>query len=458
MELLKRKPAVYFRSANFAADMSNAELDIGDVAPRLVARMPSGISELRSELGQMLKSGEIRPGTDLTKIGIPASFMLPFSTASLSLHASALDATGATAVLGASDPVGRMLRMLSGKLAVTSQTLTAAMMKPYNPIIGEVCIACSDGAVAAPGSSCLGSAPAAAAAPAAGDSSDASWRAIVEQVSHHPPITASALEGESHGGFFRNVSSTIAVPMFYGNYVEVRMTIYGSETTLTLPGGQVEVYRIKSLPSVYLRGVMGVGASFCEWAGVLEIECAQNGLVGRIDYKPAGYFGLGDRHVVKGTVTQNGAKLCQISGKWTRRVVATMASGAAEVEMLPAPSGGEDRPTEIAALQEPPPYGVPAHSLAWERHPSNVWGELTAALKARDWNTARAAKATIEEGRRVEAKAMRAAGEKWETSLFYAVPVPPGKNNAPDVAWLVRDGAFKRAFDPTAPPPCKPMQ
>jgi len=125
--------------------------------------------------------------------------MLPFSTTSLTLHAAALEAQGMGRVVNEADPLRRMLFILSNKLCATAHTLTASMMKPYNPIIGELCIAEAANANI-PGQNdqagrrkwaLLGREPGSSPVPA--------WRAMVEQVSHHPPITASAFEGQADG-------------------------------------------------------------------------------------------------------------------------------------------------------------------------------------------------------------------------------------------------------------------
>lgn len=421
-----------------------------------VAVTASNLSNLRKELVQMISSGELTSGSNLTSIGLPASFMLPFSTTSLTLHAAALEAQGMGRVVTEADPLRRMLFVLSNKLCATAHTLTASMMKPYNPIIGEVCIAEAANANI-PGQndqagrrkwSLLGREPGSSPVPA--------WRAMVEQVSHHPPITASAFEGQADGGSFAQTVSTIAVPTFCGNYVEVSMKIFGAQSQIHLPDGSTEVYIVKSLPSIYLRGVMGIGPSFCEWAGELLVECQTTGLVGRVEYKPAGYFGRGERHSVSGAVTlanKRDVKLCEISGNWTRNVVAKMAADGAVLQVFAAPAGKQPH-GEMADLPKPLPYTVPAHSLLWQRHPDVVWRELTSALHAKDWNAARAAKASVEQGRREEKKAMTAAGQTWETSLFRPETATGNKAGVP---WIVREGAFDRAFDRQAKPPCRPM-
>eukprot|EP00967_Tisochrysis_lutea_P148300 scaffold283058_cov33-Tisochrysis_lutea.AAC.1 len=402
----------------------------------------------------MISSGQLTSGANLTSFALPASLMLPFSTSSLTLHASALEADGMGSVLGQPDPLRRMLAVLGNKMRATSSTLTASMMKPYNPIIGEVCIAHSSDAQsgeAQPQGDSSSLSPVSGQKPVR-----PSWRALVEQVSHHPPITAAAAEGQSHGGSFRLAVSTIAVPTFCGNYVEVSMKIFGSRMEFTLPNGDIEIYVITSLPSVYLRGVMGMGASFCEWAGELRVECEAIGLVGSIIYKPAGFFGRGERHLVSGSVKalHGNMKLSDISGDWTRKVVAKILPGGEEVELLPAPENGEARPAEMFKLPTELPYVVPAHSRQWERHPETVWRDLTAALLAKDWNTARAAKATVEQGRREERKAMTQASEQWETVFFRPDTQKQGDVSVP---WLVREGAFDRAFDPNEKQPCKPL-
>jgi hypothetical protein len=434
--------------------MRSATVPTDDAEPPAISG--SNLSNLRKELVQMISSGELTSGSNLTSIGLPASFMLPFSTTSLTMHAAALEAQGMSRVVTEVDPLRRMLFILSNKLRATAHTLTASMMKPYNPVIGEMCIAESADVNLSEQNDPAARSTWSPFSRKPGSSAPSAWRAMVEQVSHHPPITASAFHGQAASGSFAQTVSTVAVPTFRGNYVEVSMRIFGAQSQVHLPDGSTEVYVVKSLPSIYLRGVMGIGPSFCEWAGDLVVECRTTGLVGRVEYKPAGYFGRGERHSVSGGVTvadKPNARLSDISGNWTQSVVAKMAAGGPQVELVAAPAGKQQR-GEMADLPKPLPYAVPAHSLRWERHPDVVWRELTAALHAEDWNAARVAKASVERGRRDEKKAMAAAGQMWETSLFRP---DSGSGDGAEVPWIVREGAFDRAFDPQAKPPCRPM-
>merc|ERR1711990_595120 len=110
----------------------------------------------------------------------------------------------------------------------------ATMRKPYNPVIGETMAACEHGDMPR-------------------------WQALVEQVSHHPPVLAFAYQGCSAGGSFKTTGFSQGKPKWCGNYVEIRMT-GEMTTTLTLDDGSVEDYVEMSHPSLYLRGVMGLGS------------------------------------------------------------------------------------------------------------------------------------------------------------------------------------------------------
>lgn len=422
------------------------ELDVTDADghehgdPQLPGHLGTG--QLRQEIFDMLKEVRaLKLGTNLTSFTAPASLMLPFSTTELMLHGSSLSAAGFGDAVRESDVTRRMVRVLGAHLAALSETLSAPMMKPYNPVLGELLIARGGGVGLA-------------------------WQACIEQVSHHPPLTAFHVEGHTGAGSFRHYGSSAAEPIFRGNTVEVRMVANPGGTVLALEDGSEEVYRVTALPSLCLRGVLGIGRSFCEWVGELHIECASSGLVGKLAFAPAKWFGTGGHHHVHGSVTVGGEKnapiLYKISGAWTKRVVATPTRGGSEVEMLPAPPGGAERPTGMTTLPECPMYDLPPHTLRWARHPRAVWVELTAALNAQNWSAARAAKRRVEDERRAARAARLETGTEWTPALFERRRSEAGSSaeaadDGCDVAWVLRAGGLDRAFDPEAEPPCEPL-
>jgi hypothetical protein len=297
-----------------------------------------------------------------------------------------------------------MLHVLSAQLGAMAHTLSAPMMKPYNPVLGEILAA-------------RGGEPA-----EVGSIAGSMWRAVVEQVSHHPPLTAFHVEGQAvalsasgavSSASFRHYGASGAVPIFLGNTVEVRMMPQPGGTFLTLEDGTEEQYRVKSLPSMCLRNILGIGRPYCEWVGDLEVEGVSSGLVGRISFQAAQMFDAASAHRVVGAVSSGDAKLAtvlyHIAGAWTSRVVATAADGHDELELLPALPGGAARPTGLVHLPLPLPYELPTHSLAWPLHPHAIWSELTTALRARDWAAARAAKRRVEEALRAQAAEMAEA-------------------------------------------------
>jgi hypothetical protein len=397
---------------------------------------------LRDEVLQMVREVSLlKLGSNLTSFSAPASMILPFSSLELLVFGTSFAAQEFAIALRHPDAALRMLHVLAGQIAALSQTLTAAMMKPYNPIIGEVLTAQSE-------------------SEAAGGSSSSSWRIIAEQVSHHPPVTAMAVEGQADGGgSFVNRSSTACTPLFYGNYVKVAMNT-NSMIQLTLPsGGMEEEYVITMFPSLYLRGVLGMGPQFCEWGGKMQIECVSTGLVGSIDFKTAGRFGSGHRHRIKGSVdvlAHNQGKthsLYSISGAWNMRVTATRTGSKEELELIGSPDAGAERPAERRELPEVLPYSLPSYSLAWPRHSHQVWRELSDALVSENWALARAAKSKVEDGRRAEAAQMRNAGEAWEPAFFDGTPA--AANVGEHSIWNIREDAFARAFNAEGLPPCR---
>jgi len=427
-----------------------------DAAASVSVKAASGqqttASRLRDEVSEMAREVRmLKLGSNLTSFAAPASLLLPFSTLELVVFGSSFAARQFGKAVMHADAAMRMLHMLAGQVTASSQTLTAAMMKPYNPIIGEVLTAQSESVAA--GSSSEGS--------SSGNSSYScsNWRIIAEQVSHHPPITAVAVQGQTDGGgLFFNVSDTACTPLFYGNYVKVAVSS-NSTIQLTLPsGGILEEYVITSFPSLYLRGILGMGPQFCEWGGKLQIECAATGLVGSVDFKTTGIFGSGTRHQVSGSVdvahnSSKNLRLYSISGAWNSRVVATRKGSTEEVELLGPPDREAEQPTERQDLPAVLPYTMPGYSLSWPRHSRQVWKDLSEALASKDWARARAAKSQVEDGRRAEAAQMKRAGETWSPA-FFNEPASVGKADKQGI-WTVREGAFDLAFNAEGPVPCR---
>ena len=386
-----------------------------------------------NEPWQILKKelGTLHLGSRLESLVAPASLMLPFSTTELSLLGVACSASGLAAATREADRIRRMLRVLSAHLGAMAHTLSAPMMKPYNPVLGEV-LAARGGELAE-----------------AGSGGASAWRAVIEQVSLNPPLTAFHVEGYAGARWMHYGSSGSSV-FFLGNTVEVRIAPQPGGTFLTLEDGTEEQYRVKSLPSMCLRNILGIGRPYCEWVGDLEVEGVSSGLVGWISFQAAQMFDAASAHRVVGAVSSGDAKLAtvlnHIAGAWTSRVVATAADGHDELELLPALPGGAARPTGLVHLPQPLPYELPTHSLireAWPLHPHAIWSELTTALRARDWAAARAAKRRVEEALRAKAAEMAEAETTCMPMLFEEAAGPPGAN-----AWILRAGALDRAFNP----------
>ena len=155
--------------------------------------LPRGAGQLRDEILQMLQEVRtLKLDTDLTSWAAPASLMLPFSTTELMLHGSSFTAAGFAAAVHEPDISRRLLRVLAAQLTALSETLSAPMMKPYNPGLGEVIAA-------------RGSEPA-----AAGTGRSSAWRAVAEQVMHRPPAISLPAQRTRHRPFVLRVGGQAA--------------------------------------------------------------------------------------------------------------------------------------------------------------------------------------------------------------------------------------------------------
>jgi len=133
-----------------------------------VDKQPTLTGRLLDEALQALR--KVREGSNLTSFAAPASLLLPFSTLELVVFGASFAAEEFGIAVRHADAALRMLHMLASQVAASSQTLTAAMMKPYNPIIGEVLAAQSESE---------------AATNSSGSSSISSWRIMVAPPAYH---------------------------------------------------------------------------------------------------------------------------------------------------------------------------------------------------------------------------------------------------------------------------------
>ncbi|EIM84272.1 Oxysterol-binding protein [Stereum hirsutum FP-91666 SS1] len=225
---------------------------------------------------------------------------------------------------------------------------------------------------------------------------------VVEQVSHHPPITAYYISNPSKGLALQghNAQKT----SFSGGSIIVKQIGHAS-LTVDLPDGNKEEYII-TLPRLRIDGLW-YGSPYIELAETSWIS-SSSGWLSTIEYKGKGYFS-GKTHSFKATVTaQNGAQVHVIEGQWHTTSKSTKSS---------ANFTDVTGPKEEVTVQP-----IDAQD-EWESR--KLWGKVAAGIRGGDFETASREKSKIENEQRQRRKDEVAAGTKWELKHFVHVDEDP---------------------------------
>jgi hypothetical protein len=235
---------------------------------------------------------QLRIGSDVTNISAPAFIMravsaLEWNAEALAPHPDFIEA------LQASDPVDRILGITKSLLIGVSEVPYEGMAKskPYNPIIGERF-------------TCTWS-----------HEDNSVTTAYLEQVSHHPPITAQCVHNDKLNFTWRAVYAP--KPIFHGNSVEIG---FRGEHKLTTAQEEYTV----SMPSIVVKGLI-FGTNGSECGQELNVRCEKTDLELNIKMK--------SKNEVKGELTtiSSGKKIMKISGSMIEKII---AKGDKEVVLL----------------------------------------------------------------------------------------------------------------------------
>ncbi|KNZ77359.1 Protein KES1, partial [Termitomyces sp. J132] len=302
------------------------------------------------------------------------------------------------AIADAPDDEARVLAVLKWFIGTLKDQYTSrnesmgSEKKPLNPVLGELF---------------YGTWPAPASNPGQGKTT-----LLVEQVSHHPPITAYVIENKSKG--LRLTGHNAQKTSFSGGSIIVKQ-IGHAILTYTPPSGNPVEYLL-TLPRLRIDGL---------WYGSPYIELTETtyivggGFVGTIEYKGRGYFsgkshsfkahvvrapgmgGGGEEHVVEGTwhekskVVKGGSKKHQVDGTFHDAV--------------------EDRKKEVGAV------GGEEDGSMGEFETRKLWAAVAKGIREGDFETASREKSRIENDQRQRRRDEVAAGTTWALRHFKRV-------------------------------------
>lgn len=235
---------------------------------------------------------------------------------------------------------------------------------------------------------------------------------LVEQVSHHPPITAYVIENKKKG--LRLVGHNAQKTSFSGGSIIVKQ-IGHAILTISSPSGRKEEFLI-TLPRLRIDGL---------WYGSPYIELCETshiiggGFVSLIEYKGKGYFS-GRSHSFKATVfpqpgmnNGSGASDYVVEGTWHLNSKFTKGGHKEFIG-----NGGLFHDVESVPKEEVTVVGGDGNGGMGEFESRLLWKFVAKGIREGDFETASREKTRIENDQRQRRKDELAAGTTWTLKHF----------------------------------------
>ncbi|KAF9815672.1 hypothetical protein IEO21_04389 [Rhodonia placenta] len=226
---------------------------------------------------------------------------------------------------------------------------------------------------------------------------------VVEQVSHHPPITAYYIENPQKGISLQGHSAQKT--SFSGGSIIVKQ-IGHAILTVNLPNGEKEEFLI-TLPRLRIDGLW-YGSPYIELSETSYIQ-SSTGWLSTIEYKGKGYFS-GKSHTFKATLSRPGSTQASqtYEGLWhetsknvrTGELFTDVTTPKEEVTTVP-----------VEEMDE------------WESR--RLWRWVAKGIRDGDFETASREKSKIENEQRQRRRDEQAAGTSWALKHFDHIDSDP---------------------------------
>ncbi|CAG8691585.1 4525_t:CDS:2 [Acaulospora colombiana] len=235
---------------------------------------------------------------------------------------------------------------------------------------------------------------------------------LVEQVSHHPPITAYYITNKSKN---LTLQGHNAQKTSFSTGAIIVKQVGHAVLTYEPPGRPVEKYLI-TLPKLRIDGL---------WYGAPYIELTDNGYIqsstgylASIEYKGKGYFS-GRAHSIKasfGLAANPQAPSVVVEGQWDTITKVTSVSGCKHVK-----SGSVF--TDVTTPKEEVTVIPTSEQGEWESR--KLWEQVANGIKSGDFTKASQEKTKIENEQRQRRRDEQAAGTPWQLKHFVHVEADP---------------------------------
>ena len=342
--------------------------------PSLASLMPQLANQV-SQLKDFLSYLSTVKG-DLSSITAPPFILAPYSAVEVPSHWAAHQSSFLQPT-EEDDPSQRALLVLKNYLlslkGVTGYGTEHEARKPVNPFLGELFVGMWD---------------------------PSKTKLFVEQVSHHPPVTACCITNKERGisssGFVRqetSFSATSGITVQQHGYALIKDEKHSETHLMTMP-----ILKIQGL---------ALANPYVELAGDAYIA-SSSGYVTKIDFEGTGKLGLGKKHKVLATVTNvNDPKkvIWSVLGQWTGKLSVKDAHNRVVSEF-----SADDHTATPLNVQE-----VEQQSDVESR---KAWRYVFDGIKSGDVTMVNKHKTALEETQRNLRTSEKQGEQQWQSKLF----------------------------------------
>ncbi|XP_047331492.1 oxysterol-binding protein-related protein 4B-like [Impatiens glandulifera] len=322
----------------------------------------------------LLKSMRLRPGSDLTRVQVPPVFNLPKSVLQSfgeSIYCIGEEECMVSRCARGPTSLDRFISVVAWNISTIRPFKFGVAF--YNSILGET-----------------------------HHVSRGDLNVLLEQVSHHPPVTALHATNEKDGVSI--IWCQRIVPKFHGTKVDAE--VQGIRQLQLVH--RDETY-IMSHPNLEFRFFPMAGVY---WSGKFAVQCLQTDFECELSFVRNPFF-LGNKSNqsgIKGKIFVASSKktLFEVNGHWDRTVtIKDITNGKVSIIY--------DAKQMLTKLKTPVvknPKGV------WDSESAVVWSKVSKGILNRNWEMAGEAKYEIEEKQREIAKERELKGEVWIPKYF----------------------------------------
>ncbi|CAA3026967.1 Hypothetical predicted protein [Olea europaea subsp. europaea] len=329
----------------------------------------NGSPNLLQRIFSLLSS--VQPGSDLIRLQLPPLFNLPKSQ--LQCYGESVYCINTDLLSNCNhgeSPLDRIISVIAWNIS-TLRPLTFGLA-PYNPVLGET-----------------------------HHVSRGTLNVLLEQVSHHPPVTA--LHATDEKANIELIWCHSPIPKFCGTHIETE--VHGVRQLNLLDKN--ETYAMNS-PKLVIRFLPVPGV---EWLGNTTIRCKETGLEAELCYRGSSYFPRRSIHrSIKGKIFRSlsSQTIYEINGHWDRAVTIKKFSNESVTTIYNANEVLSGLKTPIV---EDPKGVLPSESAV-------IWAEVSQAILQKCWEKAREAKTVVEEKQREVAEERKLKDENWVPKHF----------------------------------------